>query len=791
VHYLLIFLLLSCLIHIIFILQKEYDNTLSLEELNLQCYSKKSKIPNANRGLFVKCFKPAGSIICSLGGIFISPDFFQFYDYDISYVSINNNEITVDSKDSKDIGINMNDPLDEALVNSIIVDVADYGVVVKNFKPINPDEEVLVSYGKIFWMHYFRKFDSIGPNIANLRMKAFKNYKISQDEARQVGEQKVTNMNIALSLQKYKYWKSGGVLGGGLENFNNSCFMNATLQCLAHIPSLTRMLLEHEYFRNMPVDNFLSRYIEVLKLLFKSDAEYATLRDFKNETVQSAAYKKQFVADKKDCMKWISVRRHLLNKGFIPGIHQDAEEFLTELLNKFCNESKEYNYLHHLLFHIYSDDSKICDNNHVSTKRRVETILSVELEDPTESKTYKLIELINNTLAKKKQDKPWLCPKCRKENKVSFTQTAFFKLPEILIIQIKRWKTTKNKLGNTDTSLLSNYVEYERFMTLNDYQNNDVHYELNSFIVFDGEKNASLGHYYALVLHPNKYWYKLDDKSNPEVQTIRSVLDEKSKAYIFFYNRIKGTVTNEVADLFVDSYGCHIGSSAVALHLPIDADGRPMPKTLLIISKFQNFIKNNPKKHIVDFIKELEIYLHFWRYLRDDITLKKSCLSNGLSGYQLDYLLHERLCDNSTLPDHKDRYIYNENYKISAPQTFSYFKMNMRNKATLPKFFPNIKKPTISTNTNKKKNNKTVYSSYEDWIYQRNQLYKSKELDENAYFEELYFYKCYKANDWIEDNCKTYAQFYVNKYPQSIRIRNLLIPLDFDIHMFNQFFYLL
>jgi hypothetical protein len=80
-----------------------------------------------------------------------------------------------------------------------------------------------------------------------------------------------------------------------------------------------------------------------------------------------------------------------------------------------------------------------------------------------------------------------------------------------------------------------------------------------------------------------------------------------------------------------------------------------------------------------------------------------------------------------------------------------------------------------------------VFSSYEDWIYLRNQLYKSKVLDENTYFQELYFYKCYKANDWIEDNCKTYEQFYVNKYPQSIRIRNLLIPLDFDIHMFTQF----
>jgi len=77
-----------------------------------------------------------------------------------------------------------------------------------------------------------------------------------------------------------------------------------------------------------------------------------------------------------------------------------------------------------------------------------------------------------------------------------------------------------DKNGKKDTSLLSNFVEYERYITLHDYQNNDIHYELNSFIVFNGKKNASLGPYYALVLAPNEYWYKLDGKSNPEVQTI-------------------------------------------------------------------------------------------------------------------------------------------------------------------------------------------------------------------------------------------------------------------------------
>jgi len=56
-----------------------------------------------------------------------------------------------------------------------------------------------------------------------------------------------------------------------------------------------------------------------------------------------------------------------------------------------------------------------------------------------------------------------------------------------------------DKNGKKDTSLLSNFVEYERYITLHDYQNNDIHYELNSFIVFNGKKNASLGPYYKIL----------------------------------------------------------------------------------------------------------------------------------------------------------------------------------------------------------------------------------------------------------------------------------------------------
>ena len=94
------------------------------------------------------------------------------------------------------------------------------------------------------------------------------------------------------------------------------------------------------------------------------------------------------------CIKGIVSRRLQLNSGFQPHEHQDAVEFLTKLFDQFSLESKPFEFCYHLLFATYSKHSKFCEHNHESVSCTIENILGVELEDPTEYKSYHLTNLV-------------------------------------------------------------------------------------------------------------------------------------------------------------------------------------------------------------------------------------------------------------------------------------------------------------------------------------------------------------------------------------------------------------
>jgi len=63
-------------------------------------------------------------------------------------------------------------------------------------------------------------------------------------------------------------------MGGGLANYNSSCYKNATIQCLAYIPEFTRLLLDNEYFQDMPTDTFQGKFIFLLRLFFNENDEF-------------------------------------------------------------------------------------------------------------------------------------------------------------------------------------------------------------------------------------------------------------------------------------------------------------------------------------------------------------------------------------------------------------------------------------------------------------------------------------------------------------------------------------
>lgn len=130
----------------------------------------------------------------------------------------------------------------------------------------------------------------------------------------------------------------------------------------------------------------------------------------------------------------------------------------------------------------------------------------------------------------------WNCPCCKKHRQAS-KKLDLWRLPEILVIHLKRFSYSrfwKNKLETfidfpIDDLDLSTYIAQK-----NSHLSN--HYNLYAICNHDGGMGS--GHYTAFVRHGGNQWYEFDDS---RVSPIGEDEIKTSAAYVLFYQRIPDT----------------------------------------------------------------------------------------------------------------------------------------------------------------------------------------------------------------------------------------------------------
>ena len=126
-----------------------------------------------------------------------------------------------------------------------------------------------------------------------------------------------------------------------------------------------------------------------------------------------------------------------------------------------------------------------------------------------------------------------------------------------------------------------------------------------------------------------------------------------------------------------------------------------------------------------------------------------SCTDNGTSGYQLDFLLRERIDDKShTSSKSKDKYM-NDNHKIITPnkkKDFLYW-LQVVTQPESKHYFTNMKRPKVHKEYNNFAANEYIH--YDDWIVHRTKLHNQGHIDDNTYNAELAYYKIYSARQWL------------------------------------------
>ncbi|THD20737.1 Ubiquitin carboxyl-terminal hydrolase 4 [Fasciola hepatica] len=156
----------------------------------------------------------------------------------------------------------------------------------------------------------------------------------------------------------------------------------------------------------------------------------------------------------------------------------------------------------------------------------------------------------------------WYCSRCKGE-KQAVKKFDLWSLPEVLVIQLKRFRSTLRWRDKIDT--LVDFPIKGLDLTPWVVSNTDERFVYDLIAVSNHMGHLGGGHYTAYALnHPTGRWYLFDDTSTREIDESRVVTES---AYVLVYRRIPtpGQTTTNVSNV-----GSHVGLRVSESGVPIE-----------------------------------------------------------------------------------------------------------------------------------------------------------------------------------------------------------------------------
>lgn len=317
-------------------------------------------------------------------------------------------------------------------------------------------------------------------------------------------------------------WKTTGrkwLVGAGMMNMGNTCYLNSTLQALFHVPAIANWLLSDEPHRAKCDDggSVGSCIIcAMAKTLLESQSNQSAFRPY-----------------------LVYSKLRLVCKHLVPGRQEDAHEFLRYLVeameksylsrSKNSKEldqySKETTPLNQILGGYLRSEVKCLSCQHVSTTFQHFEDLLLDIR-----KASSIDEALEHYFARERlEEMGYKCEACKR--RVAATkQFSLERAPFVLCVQLKRFSVLGGKINK--------HVELRSKLDLTPFSSpamrstgGKLMYRLTSMVTHLGN-TQHCGHYTAIG-HTDAGGYHVFDDSNVRPIGIHSVMS--TNAYILFY----------------------------------------------------------------------------------------------------------------------------------------------------------------------------------------------------------------------------------------------------------------